>query len=129
MKNIFSILILLLGLTILIQSCKKDKTSDSIPQTTNQTINQTIKANQSFQFDLGYFGKEENASISKQATNYTVSTIDMDIINTGKVIYKYVPALNFVGTDKVEIKSARGSDGGSANDNVIYITINFIITN
>ena len=93
-----------------------------------QTITQTLSANQSYQFDLGNFGDEEGASITKQATNFSISSVNREI-NTGKVIYNYVPAANFIGTDEVEIKSARGSDGASPNNKLIYTTIKFTITN
>ena len=92
-----------------------------------QTINQTLSANQSYQFDLGNFGDEEGASISKQATNFSISSVNKDI-NTGKAIYKYVPATNFIGKDVVEIKSARGSNGACANNKLINTTIKFTIT-
>jgi len=123
MKNIFRLLTILFGLTFLIQSCKKG----SLPEPMTQTINQTLRANQSYQFDLGSFGDEEGASISKQATNFSISSVNKDI-NTGKAIYKYVPATNFIGTDEVEIKSARGSNGTCANKKLINITIKFTIT-
>ncbi len=124
MKNIFGLLIILFGLTFYIQSCKKDSSSQPI----YQSITQKIKANQPYQFDLGNFGDEEAASISKQATNFSVSSVDNDI-NTGRAIYKYLPATNFIGKDEVEIKSARGSNGTTPNNKLIYTTIKFIITN
>ena len=122
MKTIFGLLTILFGLTFLIQSCKKD----SLPEPKTQTINQILSANQSYQFDLGSFGDEEGASISKQATNFYISSVNKDI-NTGKAIYKYVPATNFIGTDEVEIKSARGSNGTCANNKLINTRIKFTI--
>lgn len=124
MKKIFWALTILFGTTLLIQSCKKDAATEP----TTQTITQTLRANQSYQFDLGNFGDEEGASISKQATNFSISSVDREI-NTGKVIYKYVPATNFVGADEVEIKSARGSNGASANNKIGYTIIKFTIIN
>ena len=101
---------------------------DPQTQPTTQSITQTLRANQSYQFDLVNSGDEEDASISKQVTNFYTSSVDKDI-NTGKVIYKYVPATNFVGTDEVEIKSAIVSDGASPNNKLVYTTIKFTITN
>ena len=124
MKKAFWALIILFTMTFLIESCKKDPAT----QPMTQSITQTLRANQSYQFDLGNFGDEEGASISKQATNFSTSSVEREI-NTGKVIYKYVPATNFVGTDEVEIKSARGSDGASPNNKLVYTTIKFTITN
>lgn len=127
MKNLFCTLTLLLALTTIFSSCKKDYSPDCDLPTPNQIV-VNLKANETYQFDLGNFGDEEGASISKQATNYSVSTVEREI-NTGKVIYKYAPATNFTGTDEVQIKSERGSDGASPNNNISYMTIKFIIKN
>jgi hypothetical protein len=124
MNKIFSFFVALFSLVVLTQSCKKNTAVNS----TNQTITQTLKVNQSYQFDLGSFGDEEGASISRQASNFSTSMIDREN-NSGEIIYKYVPAINFIGTDEVEIKSARGSDGASQCDKIINTTIKFIITN
>ena len=124
MKKVFWSLTILFGMTFLIQSCKKESTIES----KIQTITQTIRANQIYQFDLGNFGDEEGASISKQAANYSISFVDRDL-NTGIIIYKYVPATNYVGIDEVEITSARGSNGASPNNKIVYTMIKFIITN
>ena len=123
-KKVLKVITILFGMTLLIQSCRKDPTTES----TTQTITQTIRDNQSYQFDLGNFGDEEGASISKQAANFSIRSVDREI-NTGKIIYKYVPATNFVGTDGVKINSARGSDGASPNNKIVYTTIKFKITN
>jgi hypothetical protein len=124
MKKFLSALPILFGMMFSIQSCKKHASTEP----TTQIISQSIRANQSYQFELGNFGDEEGALISKQATNFNISTVDREI-NTGKVIYKYLPATNFVGIDEVEIKSARGSDGASPNNKLIYTIIKFTITN
>ena len=124
MKLALGKLIILFGLIAVTQSCKKESNVDPL----NQTINQTIGINQAYQFDLGNFGDEEGASIYKQATNFSISTVEREI-NTGKVLYKYVPAPNFVGIDEVKIKSARGTDGASPNNNIIYTTIKLTVTN
>jgi hypothetical protein len=100
MKKIILILVISIGFLFIIQSCKKDDAN----KPTSQTITKNLTINETFQYDLGGFGDEEGASISKQANNYSVSFVDRNI-NTDKVIYKYTPALNFVGIDEVEIKS------------------------
>jgi hypothetical protein len=103
MKKIFLTLTIALVVSLLILSCKKDKA----PEPAYQTINHSLKVNQSYQFDLGNFGDEEGASITRQATNFSISSIDLDM-TIRSVIYKYVTALDFVGTDEVVIRSARG---------------------
>lgn len=122
MKKINLILVISIGFLFIIQSCKKDDAN----KPTSQTITKNLTINETFQYDLGGFGDEEGASISKQANNYSVSFVDRNI-NTDKVIYKYTPALNFVGIDEVEIKSSRGSDGASPNNKINYTIIKFII--
>ncbi|MCX6323015.1 MAG: hypothetical protein NTZ41_02295 [Sphingobacteriales bacterium] len=122
MKKIILILVISIGFLFIIQSCKKDDAN----KPTSQTITKNLTINETFQYDLGGFGDEEGASISKQANNYSVSFVDRNI-NTDKVIYKYTPALNFVGIDEVEIKSSGGSDGASPNNKINYTIIKFII--
>lgn len=124
MKKIVLFYIILIGLTTFTQSCKKS--TDSNPVTLQ--IIETIKANEIYQFDLGYFGREEAASISIQAKHFSESSIDREI-NSGKVIYKYLPAINYAGTDEVSLKSARGSDGASPNNKIIITTIKFVVIN
>lgn len=124
MKKIAFYLALFIGLITVSQSCKKSTANGTV----THTVSETIKANQSYQFDLGNFGDEEGASISKQANHFSISSMNREV-HTGKVIYKYTPEINFVGTDEVEIKSARGSNGSSQNNKIILTTIKFTITN
>lgn len=124
MKKLAIYFSVIIGLATLSQSCKKDSTSNPVIQ----TITETIRVNQAYQFDLGNFGDEEGAYISKQANYFSVSSVDREV-NTGKIIYKYTPATNFVGTDQVEIKSARGSNGSSANNKIVLTTIKLTVTN
>lgn len=124
MKKIAFYLTLFIGLNTVSISCKKDNPNAPV----TQTITETIRVNQTYQFDLGIFGDEEGASISKQANHFSISSVDREV-NTGKIIYKYTPATNFVGTDEVEIKSTRGSNGSSLNNKIIFTTIKFTVTN
>lgn len=124
MKKNSCILIVLFILAIVTQSCKKNSTI----YTASDTIHAAIKVNQSYQYDLGGFGIEEGAQISKQATYFLISTIGRST-NTPNIIYRYVPAINFVGTDEVELQSSKGSNGSGANNKVAYTTIKFTITN
>ncbi|MGI8950402.1 MAG: hypothetical protein ACR2FN_02345 [Chitinophagaceae bacterium] len=95
---------------------------------TSQTINVTIKSNETYQYNLGAFGDEEGANITRQAQHYEISSLkrDSDFVT---INYEYKPSLNYVGTDDVELKSARGSDGASANNKIIITTIKFVIIN
>lgn len=99
------------------QSCKKDQ-EETI-------ISVTIGVNELFEYDLGYFGDEEGATIAIQALHYKVSEIGpYDTTVVWRKKYSYLPALDYVGKDEVTIKSFRGSDGsgsgpGSKNDELI----------
>lgn len=123
MKKTILILIFVFGISILNQSCKNDSSLNS----TKNTIYVTINTDDTYEYDLGYFGDEEGAYISKQAKHFQVIEIER-IIASGKVIYTYQPIENYVGIDEVEIKSERGSDGATPNDDIITTLIKFTIT-
>ncbi len=126
MKKSILILIVAFGLTSFFQSCKKDSTIAS----DKNKINVSLKVNQSYQYDLGGFGIEEGAGIATQASHFLVSIAYRDTSGmTPNIFYKYTPQANFVGTDSVILKSARGSNGVSVNTNISYTNIKFTITN
>ena len=87
-----------------------------------------MRSNEDYYYDLGSYGKQEKASITRQAAHYQFSSLVKDS-NSLNITYKYKPAQSYVGTDQVEIKSEKSSDGSTANDIVILTTINFTITN
>ena len=123
MRKTFYILTMFL-ITLFTLSCKKELVN--APQI--QTITANIKMNQAYEFDLGNFGDEEGATITKQAGYFTTSLVYRES-NTGKITYKYTPANNFVGVDEVKIKSVRGSSGASVGDKIINTTIKITVTN
>ena len=94
-----------------------------------ETITKNLKVNESYEYNLGGFGDEEGAGISKQAQHFSISEIEYTQINSSVIIYKYKPALNFEGVDEVQLKSSRGSDGSGPNKNIIYTNIKFVIAN
>ena len=124
MKQLITCLTLILCALTITPSCKKDNSSIN----NSQTINVTIQANEDYQYDLGLFGDEEGATINCQATHFNTSIIERDL-SIDKVTYKYKPSPGYIGTDEVELKSERGSDGASPNDKIIITTIKFTITN
>lgn len=99
--------------------CSKDK---------KQTVNVNLKTNDAYQYELGLFGDEEGATISRQASHFFSSLVERDI-SKSKITYKYQPAQGFVGSDEVELVSQRGSDGASHNKDKLITTIRFTITN
>jgi len=124
MKITFTYLTFLISLFLLGQSCKKN----SNQKITATTVNATIKANELYQYDLGSFGFEDGATLSRQATHFKISVLEREPIS-GKIIYKYAPALNYIGSDEVEVKSMTGSNGSSPGTTFLITTIKFTITN
>jgi len=122
MKNKFLFLILICACLTSAQGCKKD---DS--QNPTQTINVSISSNQTYQYDLGSFGDEEGAEITKQASHFLISKTER-VIESGKTLYTYIPELNYEGSDVVEIKTERGSDGASPSTTITTIIIKFTVT-
>ena len=120
MKTHLFLLMTFISFLFLIQSCNNNEPTPST------VLNLTLKSDASYQYDLGYFGDEEGATISIPPKHFKDSKIDRDI-NSGKVIYTYAPSTGFTGTDTVELKSMRGSDGASANDNITIVVIKFKI--
>ena len=124
MRRFILYLIILAGILIILPGCSNE---EPVNKPAN-IISITVGRNETVHYDLGSFGDEEGALISKQASHYLVSKTDIDI-NTGKIMYTYTPASGFTGTDEVELKSMRGSDGASANNHIIFTTIRFNISN
>lgn len=114
---------MLLCIALSTQSCKKNNTIE--PE--RISINSTIRLNNSYEYELGGFGDEEGATITKQASHFSLSALER--LSAGNIIYNYTPSINFVGTDEIEIRSARGSNGASANNKIILTTIKITVTN
>ena len=124
MRRLILYLIILAGILIILPGCSNEEPVNAPAN----IIRISVGRNETVHYDLGSFGDEEGALISKQASHYLISKTDRDI-NSGKIIYTYTPASGFTGTDEVELKSMRGSDGASANNNIIFTTIRFNISN
>lgn len=127
MKRIFRTIIISITLLTFFPGCSKEDIVIHTPVTYTNTNNVNLTTNGTYHFDLGYFGDEEGAIISIQAIHFRVSKLERD--STGKIGYTYTPALNYTGTDEVELKSMRGSDGASANNTIIFTKIKFNISN
>ncbi|MEO7048804.1 MAG: hypothetical protein ABI091_26115 [Ferruginibacter sp.] len=120
MKKIFIIVTIIWG-SFIFASCKK-ATPDNDQQ---KTINATIKKNEPFQYKFGLIGIEDNISISQQANNFKISELNRD--SSGKIIYTYMPGLNFVGADEVEI--SLGISNGAVIINTVKTKIKLTVTN
>lgn len=101
---------LLLALAL---SCSK---KDEITKEKAEIV--TISKSDTLEYGLGSFGDEEGASIQQQASHFQISELEREV-NTGEIIYRYKADSAYIGTDYVELKSARGSDGASLNDDII----------
>jgi hypothetical protein len=121
MRILISRLALYIFLAATLSSCKKDSKSND-----PQVINVTVQANSNYTYDIGPLGDEEGISISRQPLHYQQSEIQR---NSAKVSYFYKPALNFTGTDEVELRKATGSDGANPNNKITYTIIKFTVSN
>ncbi|WP_209406416.1 hypothetical protein [Pseudozobellia sp. WGM2] len=119
MKKFVS-LFLLIGFLISCSNNGNDSNDTIIEQ------NVTISNIEDYEYDLGSFGDEEGAGIQIQAKHFEVSDLERDI--NGQIIYKYRPISGFIGSDYVELKSGRGSDGASENTDITFVKITLNIT-
>lgn len=112
-------------LLVALTACRKE-----VPvKITKDTIEVTLNLNETYNFDLGYPCVECGTRINKQASHYSVSRISLkpDTLDL-HFFYEYTPALNYTGTDEVEIELSSGSDGSGPNTQFFYKTIKFTIT-
>ena len=90
-------------------------------------VDETISNTDIFTYDLGSFGDEEEASIITQAEHFEISELDRDADLS--ITFTYKPQENYVGTDFIEIRTGRGSDGASENTEITNVQISLTITN
>jgi hypothetical protein len=121
MQKIFVFLAIPCALLLVTASCKKT----AAIQGTNP-INVTVKAGQPYQYDLGLYNDEEGVTITQQATHFQQSEVTR--LAFTHVIYTYVPASGYSGTDEVVLQSDRGSTG-TGHGKLTSITLHFTITN
>jgi isochorismate synthase EntC len=118
MKKLYFFPAVLVGILIGFQSCSKQSPNDIVASPAN-LINATIAANQTYLLTLD---NSASVSVSKQASHFQVSQIEMDTKNAA-MIYKYVPAINYTGTDEVVLANTKAittqsnSNGCNSNQN------------
>lgn len=78
----------------------------------------TVSQSDTLHYSLGSFGDEEGASIQLQASHFEISELNRDI-NSGEITYSYKADSAYSGSDYVELRSARGSNGASSNNNIL----------
>jgi hypothetical protein len=107
------------GGMLLTSSCSKSSQSEAMatPSAAASTVvNATVSSGGTYQLILD---KWQNASISKQAVNSKISTVELDV-KSGSYIYRYSPAEKFIGADQVVLStktavSYSSSGGGGCN--------------
>ncbi len=113
MRNAFLIFVL----TMCMVSCS----GDDIDVTTE---NISLLNTETYEYDLGAFGIEDGARISKQAEHYEISELNRN----ETIVYTYKPANGFTGSDQVRIEIITGSDGASAGSVSSIVEIKFTVT-
>ncbi len=110
MKQIVSLSLMLFGLLLITQSCSKEIPDKMIQTLPIETINATVSADNGYKLNIANLGE---VKINRQALHFAVSQIGIDV-KEGTPVYTYVPAAGFIGTDEVELFSAKSfrSTGG-----------------
>ena len=118
MKKIFFYTSILICIG-LFQSCSKKSDemliSPQISSTAN-IINATIKSTGIYQLSLS---NVQNLTIAKQASHFQISEAGYDS-KTGLMVYKYIPAQDYIGSDEVLLSTSKvvsSGIGGCHNDN------------
>jgi hypothetical protein len=140
--------LLVLGLCIIIlQSCSKDIVKPTPPAPSANAISVVVAPNQVYQMNLT---GSNTVYITKQASHYQTSETIANA-ETGSVLYKYIPELNFSGKDQVILSKTifpasscsnsgcsqsgcphndnPGSENTAATSYTTYTTINITVTN
>ena len=111
MKNLF-ILLMVSFSPLLFPSCSKQTGNELIvpvsPDISPNIIEARIPPNQSFLINLN----SVNGSIVKQALHFLVSKTELDE-KSGSMVYEYVPALDYVGTDEIVISKSQVVNNGN----------------
>jgi hypothetical protein len=103
MRKLYLFPAFLLGILVVFQSCSKRSATEAMAPVNPNIINATIALNGSYQLPVDNSG---TISISKQASHFQVSQTGTDS-KTGAVVYKYVPAVDYTGTDEVILSNTK----------------------
>ena len=135
MKNLF-ILLMVSFSPLLFPSCSKQTGNELIVPVSPNIIEARISPNQSFLLNLN----SVSGSIVKQALHFLVSKTELDE-KSGSMVYEYVPATNYVGTDEIVISKSQvvnnrntgcqnnHNDNSSARTSTTFTTIKITIAN
>ncbi len=81
-------------------SCEKE---DSEKPASSETINTSLKINESYTFTLPATSKPEDFKIVTQGTHSSISQISKDA--SGNITYNYTPAAGYTGADMVVLSN------------------------
>jgi hypothetical protein len=96
---------------VFVSSCRKEENGVTI----TKVINVELKMNESFSFPVAHAGDNDDAMlITMQAMNASSCELS-PLPGTEDMLFKYVPAINFTGTDVVQVSNEEGSHGGCGN--------------
>ena len=96
MRKLILLPAFLITVCIFFSSCKKDHPYDRAVSDAGETMHVKIAPNQSYQLDFS----GANLTISRQAIHFLVSETSLKNENGG-LVYKYIPAKDFTGSDEV----------------------------
>jgi len=108
MKKITILLLLIAPLALTISSCRKEG------KTVTKTINVQLNANESYSNRIPPGDADDMMQITSQAQHYSVSNVSFDPAS-GNSMFQYTPALNYTGTDEVDITNAEGDHHGNGH--------------
>jgi hypothetical protein len=139
MRKLFLHPAVLLCVLIVFQSCSKQYATETVAPASTSVVNATVAPNGSYQLPIDNSGIV-TISISRQASHFQVSQTELDS-RTGFIVYKYVPAVDYRGTDEVLLSTTKtsvvtgsgcinhGSNSESTVTSTSYTTIKLNITN
>lgn len=109
MKKLFFLLTISGTAIVGMQSCNKNDMQEVEKAAITQTVDAQLKANESYTFTLTKNLRNDEYRFVTQASHASVSSLGVDA--SGNRIYKYTPALNYVGTDQVVVSNDWEKDG------------------
>lgn len=115
MRAISTLPMILLSILFVFQSCSKESQQEMVlTAPAPQTINATVASNSTYELPLDKYG---TVKIHKQASHFLYSHTGIDS-KSGLMVYKYVPASDYVGDDAVVLSSTitSTSSGGGCNN-------------
>ena len=139
MRKLFLFPAVFLGILVVFQSCSKQSSNNIVAPIRTNVINATIAPNGTYQLSLD---NSVTVSVSKQASHFQVSRTELDS-KSGFMVYKYIPAADYRGTDEVVLSNAttfkatgtgscpnnHNSNSDNTTSSTSYTTVKLNITN